>query len=805
MDKRLHLFGVRHHGPGSAASLRAALDALAPAIVLIEGPPEAEPLLPHAALPGMKPPLALLCYAAEEPNFSSFFPFAEYSPEWIAIQWALAHQKPIRFIDQPMAVELALQMKERDAMKAALEQMEREPPGSQDDEADSVDEDESDASAALHESEPGGSRSNAPDDEDSDDEPADSRSTRRWPSDPLDMLAEVAGFDDGEAFWSALVESRGAAAEVFPVIEDAMTQLRAETEKQGDQNPHRQLREARREACMRTAIRKALKETEGEIACVVGAWHVPALRAKIPATEDRDTLRDLPKTKVDVCWVPWTEPRLALASGYGAGVVSPGWYRHLWSLYAEGGALEPMIFASRWQARVASALRDAGYSANTASAIEASRLALSLAALRGEATPGLAEMRDSALAALCHGEDAAYTVVEKKLFIGERIGEIDENAPQAPLAADLARQQKKLRLAPQALEQEVSLDLRSEAGLAKSTLLHRLTLLGVHWGRLTESGKSRGTFREIWMLAWQPEFSVRLAEALIYGVTIEQAAGGRARALAEKETNIATLADLVRHCLLADLAVAARDCIARMQAAAVGAADITQLTKAVPPLAEILRYGVARKIPESELRALTHALCVEVNAGLVHACQNLDEDAAAAMTTAVAAYDAALPLIGDDALSEVWLSSLSSLLRSANPAPAIAGIALRRLHDRQSLDIDHVAGEFSRRMSPALPPLAAGQFLEGFLGKEAEVLVHDRPLLTVVDEWIASLDEERFIELLPLLRRALSSFDSNGKRRVMQALQAGEKPVAVSRDGAVLSPNFERARPLLFTILGIDA
>ena len=28
MDDRLHLFGIRHHGPGSAASLVAALDAL---------------------------------------------------------------------------------------------------------------------------------------------------------------------------------------------------------------------------------------------------------------------------------------------------------------------------------------------------------------------------------------------------------------------------------------------------------------------------------------------------------------------------------------------------------------------------------------------------------------------------------------------------------------------------------------------------------------------------------------------------------------------------------------------------------
>jgi hypothetical protein len=39
VDPRLHILGIRHHGPGSAASVLQALDAVKPAIVLIEGPP----------------------------------------------------------------------------------------------------------------------------------------------------------------------------------------------------------------------------------------------------------------------------------------------------------------------------------------------------------------------------------------------------------------------------------------------------------------------------------------------------------------------------------------------------------------------------------------------------------------------------------------------------------------------------------------------------------------------------------------------------------------------------------------------
>ncbi|HEX8818872.1 MAG TPA: DUF5682 family protein, partial [Archangium sp.] len=46
---------MRHHGPGSARSVRDALERLRPDIVLIEGPPEADGLLPLAAHAEMKP------------------------------------------------------------------------------------------------------------------------------------------------------------------------------------------------------------------------------------------------------------------------------------------------------------------------------------------------------------------------------------------------------------------------------------------------------------------------------------------------------------------------------------------------------------------------------------------------------------------------------------------------------------------------------------------------------------------------------------------------------------------------------
>jgi hypothetical protein len=102
------LYGIRHHGPGSARSLRDALVELSPDVVLIEGPPEADGLVELAGDPEMQPPVALLGYVPGEPKTAAFWPFAVFSPEWQAIRYALGAGIPVRFCDLPAAHQLAM-------------------------------------------------------------------------------------------------------------------------------------------------------------------------------------------------------------------------------------------------------------------------------------------------------------------------------------------------------------------------------------------------------------------------------------------------------------------------------------------------------------------------------------------------------------------------------------------------------------------------------------------------------------------------------------------------------------------------
>ncbi len=783
--ERLGLFGIRHHGPGSARSLLAALADLDPAIVLIEGPADASGLLHYAALPDMVPPLALLVHAEAEPANAVFYPFAAYSPEWQAIRWALTYGRTVRFIDLPGENKLALQAAIIAEAKGDGLPEETEWPV----EPDLAGEAGADTATAN--------------------DPAEA--IRR---DPLGYLAAVAGYDDGEAWWNALIEQSANEPAVFAAIESAMSELRSHTDSSGPRMSAAGGTDDQREAHMRLAIAAAVKQTDGPVAVVCGAWHVPALRQKRKPADDRALIKGMPRIKVAATWIPWTDTRLAAASGYGAGVASPGWYAHLWNEFgADGhsGRFTIRGFTARWQVRVASLLRDKGRPASTASVIDAARLAEALAGIRDLAMPGLEEMRAASLSALCFGEPAPMALIESELVIGRGVGRIDEGVPQMPLAGDLARWQKRLKLKPEALDREISLDLRSESGLAKSLLLHRLTMIKVPWGTLTDTRSSRGTFRENWILRWEPEFSVALAEALVYGTTIEQAAGNAAIEEARAAGSLAGISDIVRGCLLAGLDEAARQTIALLQERAVATSDVAALAGAVPPLATILRYGTARAMPIEELRLLVVSLAEAVCAGLVHACRRLQPPEAESLRQALVGLDQALTLLDRAATTDAWQRSLAALADDGEGDQLLRGFAVRALYDRAALDAKATGGYLSRGLSRSVPPAEAGRWLEGFLGQAGQVLLHDAELRGVVGDWLAGLDEDIFMSTLPMLRRAFTSLDASERRRLLDEVvkepvvrRESDGSTTHSADAGALAPGFVAALPLLLTILGLD-
>jgi hypothetical protein len=700
------VYGVRHHGPGSARSLRLALEDYKPDAVLIEGPPEADPLVPLAADPEMEPPVALLAYVPGEPGKAAFWPFAVFSPEWQAMRYALDAGIPVRFCDLPAAHQLII--RDHDRSRARI--------------------------------------------------------------DPIGELAGAAGYDDPERWWEDVVEhvpgpavagGPGQSGTVFAAVAEAIGFLREDDEPDD--------RDAIREAHMRKVLRKTIKDGYERIAVVCGAWHVPALTGLPPAAPDDRLLRGLPKVKVTLTWVPWTYGRLSFASGYGAGIRSPGWYDHLFS--APGQPIE------RWLARAAAVLRDEGIPVSPAHVIEAVRLADTLATLRGRPLAGLEEVEEAGQAVLCEGSDLLSALIQRKLVVGERLGAVPSATPMVPLQQDLRRQQRSLRLRPEASGRDYDLDLRKPNDLARSHLLHRLGLLDVPWGTITQGRTGHiGTFRESWQLTWRPELDLALIEASMWGSTVESAAAARARSAAENASGLDELTALTERCLLAGLASDSEPGESEPGESALAAVltavreraaldtDVTHLMSALPALVRAARYGDVRGTDPQRLCEVAVEMITRICAGLPVAVASLDETAERAMRDRVDAVHSAISLLSAAPIQhepsrERWLATLGRL----HAPPLVSGRVTRLLLDAGQIGNDEAAARMSRELSAGAAAAAAAAWAEGFLSGSSSaggglLLVHDEKLLGLADSWLAGLSDDTFGAVLPALRRTFGGF-----------------------------------------------
>ncbi|MBO3674365.1 DUF5682 family protein [Streptomyces sp. NEAU-YJ-81] len=826
------LLGVRHHGPGSARAVRAALEACAPRVVLIEGPPEADAIVGLAAEKDMRPPVALLAHAADDPGRAGFWPLAGFSPEWAAIQWALAHEVPVRFIDLPAANSLAMSAKQTPAGAPApagppAPAATPDPAGSPTPAGPSTPAAPGDPGDPV---DPGGQIA-----------PGGVGSAERLRVDPLSVLAEAAGYDDPERWWEDVIEHRGTGGvEAFAAVAEAMEALRAEYGHGGHED------DAVREAHMRLRLRDARREFGDEVAVVCGAWHVPALGERTTATADRKLLKALPKVKAEISWVPWTHRRLARHSGYGAGITSPGWYDHLF--HAPDRPVE------RWLTKVAGLLRDEDFAVSSAHVIEAVRLAETLAAMRGRPLAGLAETLDAVRAVMCEGSDVPMALVWDRLVVGDVLGEVPESAPAAPLQRDLTRTQRSLRLKPEALERELELDLRKETDAGRSRLLHRLRLLGVDWGSPAVSRGSTGTFRETWRLRWEPELSVRVAEAGVWGTTVLSAATAKAETEARSAKGLAEVTELAERCLLGALSGALPVVMRSLADRAALDADVGHLAQALPALVRSVRYGDVRGTDTAALGEVAVGLAERILVGLPPACVGLDADGAAEMRGHMEAVHRAIGLLSEtraepetgiepelgtgpepgtgtrpepgpgaepetwpaaetrprprthtrtaearaagvgaaDGLRGRWAAMLRSLAgRDGTPATPglIRGRAARLLLDDARLAEDEAARLMGLALSPGTEPSEAASWIEGFIGGGAGggmLLVHDERLLGLVDRWLMSVPAEAFTDVLPLLRRTFSAYDTGVRRTLGELVRRG--PAAEGHSGGQGAP-----------------
>lgn len=707
----LYVLGIRHHGPGSSKSVLSALKDLKPDCILVEWPADAEKPISWIGDEGLKPPTALMIYEKKAIDQAAYLPFASFSPEWQACLWGNQHQIPVIPMDLPMGIQMVKQQWPDSGTEKT--------PGS------------------------------------------------TIVNDPLGFVAKLAGYNDGERWWEKHFEHRDNPTTIFKSIENLMVQLRMENQLSKALEQETLVREAH----MRKILRSAIKSGYQNIIVVCGAWHVPAIVQwnQFTQKQDNQLLKGLKKVATEASWVPWSYDRLSVQAGYGAGVKAPAWYDLLFK--------HRDSVVARWMIKVAKAFRRAGFDASPAHIVQATQLAIALASIRQLSLPGIDEMEEAVVSVFCQGKREKFQLIREKLLVGNKVGQVDHKIGQLPILKDLEQHIKKTRLSKiwnTTEKVQKDLDLRKPTQKLASELIHRLLILGIPFGKERRGSQYKtGSFSEHWTLQRRTDYAFKLIKASMWGNTIQAAAEGAIKESLRKENDLTVLTDHLERSLKGNIPAVLPELTAVLGQLAATTQDVEQLMKGLPKLVAAYKYGNLLQIDMEEIFKVLLKYIPRVSSGLVYVVIDLDDQVLKTRFQQIRDVHQSILTLNEKTQLGLWLQSLERILDNVSAHPLIKGWVTRTLVDMGKISRSERADLFGFALSKPQEDLFKAFWLEGFLFGSSSILLFDHELWQLLDQWIESIEPDRFQELLPILRRTFSSFGAKDRYKLMTMVRNG--------------------------------
>ncbi|MCL1937334.1 MAG: DUF5682 family protein [Candidatus Azobacteroides sp.] len=727
MDKKLNLFGVRHLSPGASFHLIQYLEEKNPKCILIEGASDASGMMQAIADERVKPPVALLAYTTELPIGTILYPFASYSPEYQAICWGVKRNREVRFIDLPSSILLKLKQ-EKQSEK---------------------DRERANAFYTFH-------------------------------NEIYDQLAQRCEENDYESYWERNFEQNlhpdtfreGLAYQSAQIREMVVAKELASV-------PYDFSYNLIREAHMRMEIQRAIVEgyKPEEIVVVVGAYHLAGMEGDLPPLSDKE-LKRLPRAASQIALTPYSYLRLSSRTGYGAGNKAPYYFELMWEAIQEKKLKDlPAIYLTH----IAKIQRGKGFNASPASVIEAVRLAHALTSLKSGALPVLNDLHDAAVTCLGEGDLTSVAEAINRIDIGTAIGSLPEGVGQTPVQEDMNQELKRLKLTAykSPVAQELQLDLREnlkvsskEAAfidLNRSTFLHRLQVLQIHFAEKMQVSQQSATWAEKWVLQWTPEVEIEIVEANLKGETLEIAAAFELREQLHDCTDIALSAKIIRQACECRLTSLFDHALSSLQALSTDSNNFKETAHAAHELATLIQYGDVRQFNLKPLVPILQQLFLHA-ALLLTDASSCDDKAANDIAPAIHLMELISQQHYETVSVEVWQKELHQLAWRDDLNAKLSGIAFSILLEHSLATEDDCAKEVSRRLSPGVPAELGAGWFEGLASRNRYALLSRVALWKELDHYIQQLDEKEFVRSAVFLRRTFGAFEPNQRNSIAELL-----------------------------------
>ncbi len=134
------------------------------------------------------------------------------------------------------------------------------------------------------------------------------------------------------------------------------------------------------------------------------------------------------------------------------------------------------------------------------------------------------------------------------------------------------------------------------------------------------------------------------------------------------------------------------------------------------------------------------------------------------------------------------MTALSGLDGRRDVHGLVAGRVVRLLADGEVLSSQQAAARFAAALSVGVQAADKARWAEGFLSGSGLLLAHDRDLLGILDGWVASLSEQEFLDVLPLLRRTFGEFAAPERSSIGRAVRHLLPATSHRRGGVASAP-----------------
>ncbi len=190
-----------------------------------------------------------------------------------------------------------------------------------------------------------------------------------------------------------------------------------------------------------------------------------------------------------------------------------------------------------------------------------------------------------------------------------------------------------------------------------------------------------------------------------------------------------------------------------------------------------------------------------------------DDDAAQEMVSSIDRVQESISLLNREGQQTEWQTIFRQLIDRESIHGLVRGRCCRLLLEQNVLDEDELQRLTRLALSPATTAPRAAAWIEGVLRGSGLLVLHQDGLWRALNRWLSELTTETFEMLLPILRRAFSSFQSPERRAMGEKVKhlrvssaetpATKKHGVIAEESTIHQARADTVLPILAHIMGV--